>query len=471
MATDGLSFIRDEIRLADGRTVGQALEDDPWIETEILGPTFERDGKGLPQHRLCYFELARGHAKSLYGAAIATAEAVLHDSTDVILAAGDKDQASICMDHLRGFIARNATLSAGFTVAKDELRIRDSRIRVVPSDAATAWGHGGIKQRFRIVVDELTAWPAGGEAFWVALASATGKVRDSQTVVLSNAGYGAGDSWQWKIRETAKRKPWAHLYSAEGVIASWIDADWVEMQRELLPASAFERVIENRWVAESGDFVTREQWRRCVDPGLKPQTSGVREIAYFAGLDLGLVKDRTALAILHVDPLDGRTVKLDELQVWQGTRKQPFQIETVERALIDAKRRYERLRIFADPWQLKGTIQSLGLSEFTFSQGSVAKLSALLYEVISDASLRVFDDRELENEILGLQVVQTASGWRIDHRAGGFSDRAIAIGMALTEAVKYRRKAGHEAAMKHYDELVAKRPWGAGYPPAIPDKF
>jgi len=43
---------------------------------------------------------------------------------------------------------------------------------VIPSDAATAWGHGGIKERFRIVVDELTAWPAGGEAFWVALVSA-----------------------------------------------------------------------------------------------------------------------------------------------------------------------------------------------------------------------------------------------------------------------------------------------------------
>jgi hypothetical protein len=40
---------------------------------------------------------------------------------------------------------------------------------VIPSDAATAWGHGGIKERFRIVVDELTAWPTGGEAFWVAL--------------------------------------------------------------------------------------------------------------------------------------------------------------------------------------------------------------------------------------------------------------------------------------------------------------
>ena len=459
MATDGTSFICDEIRLADGRTIGQALEADPWIESEILGPVFERDEKGLPLHRLCYFELGRGHAKSLYGAAIATAEAVLHDSTDVIIAAGDKDQAGICMDHLRGFIARNATLRAGFRIAKDELRIRDSRIRVIPSDAATAWGHGGVKQRFRIVVDELTAWPTNGEAFWVALASATGKVKDSATIVLSNAGYGRGESWQWKVRETAETKPWAHLYSADGVIASWIDADWLEQQRDLLPASAYERVILNRWVAETGDFVTREQWRRCVEPGLKPATQGVREIHYYGGLDLGLVKDATAFAIVHID---GQRIILDELQVFQGSHKQPLQIETVVRAVTNAKQRFEKLHVTADPWQLADPIQRMRsagvpVSEFNFSSSSLAHLSTTLYAEITSANLRVFEDHALENEVLGLVVVQTPSGWKVDHRAGGYSDRAIAIGMALTEAVKHRQREGSEGFWDHWDQLRAER--------------
>jgi hypothetical protein len=203
-------------------------------------------------------------------------------------------------------------------------------------------------------------------------------------------------------------------------------------------------VIGNRWVAETGDFVTREQWRRCVEPGLRPRRRGVPDVGYYGGLDLGLTKDRTAFAIVHVDPDDGQTIVLDELQVWAGTRRRPFQIETVERALVDAKRRYGRLRVSADPWQLKGSIQRLSagkvqIREFVFSAGSVAKLSAVLYELISDASLQVFDDPELEQEILGLQVIQTASGWRIDHRAGGFSDRAMALGMALQGAVKHRR--------------------------------
>jgi len=72
----------------------------------------------------------------------------------------------------------------------------------------------------------------------------------------------------------------------------------------------------------------------------------------------------------------------------------------------------------------------------------MAKLSAGLYEAISSASLHVYEDRELEAEILGLVVVETPSGWRFDHRRSGYSDRAIALAMALAEAVRLGRLPG-----------------------------
>jgi hypothetical protein len=62
--------------------------------------------------------------------------------------------------------------------------------------------------------------------------------------------------------------------------------------------------------------------------------------------------------------------------------------------------------------------------------------------VISDASLRVFEDAELEAEILGLMTVQTAAGWRLDHRLGGYSDRAMALGIAICKAIEQRRVPG-----------------------------
>jgi hypothetical protein len=43
----------------------------------------------------------------------------------------------------------------------------------------------------------------------------------------------------------------------------------------------------------------------------------------------------------------------------------------------------------------------------------------------------VFPDEELEREILGLIVRETAGGWRVDHRAGGYSDRVMALAMAV----------------------------------------
>lgn len=460
MKADGLSFVRDQIRLVDGRTVAQAIEADPWIEEEILRPVFERDERGLPRYRLCYFELARGHAKSLYAAAIATAEARLHDSTDVIIAAGDRDQAAIVLDHLQGFCARNPAL--GFKVRADELTIRDSRIRVIPSDAPTAWGHGGVKRRFRVIADELTAWRASGEEFWAALASATGKVPDAQTIVLSNAGFGRGESWQWKVRRTAERKSWAHLYSAPGVIASWIEDAWLEQQRDLLPPASYARVIENSWVSETGDFISRAQWRQCIEPGLQPQTRGEPDLVYFAGLDLGLVKDATALAIVHLHPPERRQFVLDQLLVWQGSHKRPLEIEQVERAVLDARERFPGLRVVADPWQLRSPIQRLRqsgvpINEFVFGSKSLAHLSTTLYSAITSEDLVVFSDDALEDEILGLMVVQTPSGWKVDHRAGGYSDRTIAIGMALCEADKHRPPLGGADFDQHYSDLVASR--------------
>lgn len=133
---------------------------------------------------------------------------------------------------------------------------------------------------------------------------------------------------------------------------------------------------------------------------------------------------------------DGDSFVLDELQVWEGTRDEPVSITMVERAIADAAERFPGLHLSADLWQLKGSIERLRrervrISEYTFSQGSVQKLSATLHNAISSAALRVYPDPELEREILGLRVVESSSGWRFDHRTGGYSDRAVALAMAV----------------------------------------
>jgi hypothetical protein len=441
-----LAFVREEIVLPNGQTVGESLANDPWVEAELLRPAFAVNEKGLPRFPLLYLELARGQWKSGGTAGVAIAEALLEPGTDIVIGAGDVDQAAIILGHIDGDCERNPRLGAVVSCRGNErLFGNGSRIRVISSDAPTAWGLGGTHRRFRVICDELTTWRT--EDLWSALVSATGKVPDVQTIVLSNAGFDAGTSWQWRIRKAARTQECVHLFAPEGVIASWVTDAWVEQQRALLPPVAFERVIMNRWTNAAGDFVTREQWHRCVDERLSPNTRGSGR--HQGGLDLGLTKDRTALAVVHRD--SDETI-LDELSVWQGTRVEPVSITMIEQAALDAATRFPGLELYADPWQLKGSIERLRghirVHEFTFSQGSVQKLSATLHNAITSASLRVFPDVELEREILGLRVVQTGAGWRMDHRVGGYSDRAVALAMAIQLA----------------QERGRARNWGSGVP-------
>jgi hypothetical protein len=429
-----LAFAREQLILADGRTVGDGIRDDPWIEEEVLKPAFEQRQDGLPRKTLLVDELPRGHGKSTYGAGIALTEATLEAGTDVVICAADKDQARIILEHVDAFCSRNAALGGLWRSRGDE-RLTDvgSRIRVIASDAPTAFGLGGTHRRFRVIADELTAWAS--DALWVAVASATGKVRDVQVLALTNAGFQPETSWQWKVRETARTLDFGHLYAPDGVVASWISAEWISHMRALLPSAAFDRLISNIWTTGTGDFCTEEQWARCVDERLTPRTRGLGT-RHYAGLDLGLTRDRTAFAIVHRD--DGEIV-LDDLAAWQGTRSDPVSITTIERAVADTAGRFPGLEIHADPWQMRGSIERLqssrlSIREFNFSSGSVARLSAALHSAISSASLRVYPDDALTREILGLRVIETPSGWRFDHRTGGFSDRAVALAMAVLAA-------------------------------------
>jgi hypothetical protein len=147
------------------------------------------------------------------------------------------------------------------------------------------------------------------------------------------------------------------------------------------------------------------------------------------------------LAICHWDE---DQVVLDELQAWQGNKAEPVSIAAVEQALVDAADRYTRLEVYADPWQLKRSLERLRgrvrIEEWVFSQSSVRKLSATLLNAITTTTLRVYPDHELEREVTGLRVVETASGWRFDHRTGGYSDRAVALAMAILLAQERRPK-------------------------------
>ena len=183
-------------------------------------------------------------------------------------------------------------------------------------------------------------------------------------------------------------------------------------------------MILNRWVAQEGDFVSAEQLDACTDSTLARIATG--RGTFFGGLDLGLTKDRTALAIVQAR---GDRFELCELQVWQGTRARPVSIEQVERAIVDACERFEGLRLYADRWQFENSLQRLRgdgvhIERFEFTATSVQRLSESLYRAITSRTLALpAGEIDLRRELLGLVTKESPNGWRFDHRSGGFATR------------------------------------------------
>jgi phage terminase large subunit-like protein len=406
---------------------------------------FKVNADGIPANRDVYIEIHRGAFKTGAAAAVAITEALLQPSTEVIVVAADQDQGGLLMEAARGFIARNQLLQSAFVVNKWELIVpsNGSRIRVMSSDVASSWGVGGTHTRLRIIFDELTAWPDRGQGLYESLASATTKTPDSQLITMTNAGVGPGVAWQWKVREQARLH--GYLYAPQGLIASFIDHERVEQFKQSLPPNVWRRLYGNEWVTAGGDFITAEQYANCVDESLSPVYEGVSENRYYAGLDLGLNKDRTALAVV-TKPRRGKPSTLVNLHVWEPRAGQPVSITEVESALLDISRRYPGIRIAADPWQLKGTIERLRtkirIFEFPFTSTSVARLSETLFAALTGRGIRLYPDAGLRDEILNLQTKSSSSGWRVDHTSGGFSDRAMALAMALQQAMDKPRGNG-----------------------------
>jgi len=128
-------------------------------------------------------------------------------------------------------------------------------------------------------------------------------------------------------------------------------------------------------------FLTDEDVTRCINYSLRPRIVGEKYIHYFISCDLGLVRDRTAVAIMHKDEESGKVV-LDNLRVWQGTHEDPVLIADIEEFILSCAQNFDVRTVVVDPYQMKGTIERLNkmsgieIEEFTFTNLSGGKNDA-----------------------------------------------------------------------------------------------
>jgi len=417
-----------------GRRWGEAATPWQWEDARaILEP-------GADGPRLHFLTRPRAASKTTDLAAVAAAMLVeqIPPGGRAYALASDRDQARLLVDALSGFLARTPGLRGVVSVDRYTASTpTGARLEVVSADEASSYG----LRASLFVLDELTMWPSTLRGVWVSILSAVPKVPGCRLVTLASAGDPA--HWSYGVRERARVSPAWRLHEVPGPVP-WVAAEALTEQRALLTDSQYARLHLNQWTASEGRLVSIEGLAAAVRlAGPQDYRPGV---TYRIGADLGLRHDRTAIAVCHAEPVPGATrsrrVVLDRMIVFEGTRADEVRLAEVEGALVEAWRHYGRPKVRLDPWQAIGLAQRLrrrgvSVEEWSYSPQRYGAIATVLFTLLRDGLLDLYDDAELLDELANVRLKETLPGLvRVEHDPGRHDDRAVALGFAATALVE-----------------------------------
>lgn len=381
-----------------------------------------------------WIELPRGARKTTDLAGILLAILFLQapPMARIYVGASDADQSAELIDAAQGLITRTPQLTGVFKVNELEITNTENGAAVIALAAdASAMG----KRAYMIVLDEVANWPETRKhrKFWTVLTSGNRKLRDCRTVVISNCG--DPQSWTWKRRETARKSVHWRFFTMPGPLPWLTPSDLLILRENSVVESEYERLHLNRWVASEDRLASPEDLAACTTlPGPLPPTPGCE---YVVTLDVGVVNDRTAVAVMHAerDITGSRKVVLDDIRTWKGSRAHPVDLQSVANTLAELSNRYNRARVIADPHQAVMIAQQLRgrgvrVDEFVFSASSVGKLALALHQTIRQHRIDLPNDDDLLDELGSVRLRKNAEGvYRLDHDAAGHDDQAVALAL------------------------------------------
>lgn len=454
LASDPAEFRRQLVIDADGGPRRLAACLDPWQAADFaaLDGGWRRvvglSADGAKQR--AYLERARGHSKS--GDLAVMLSWVLFASRRQlagVAAAADKDQARLLRDAVAKLVSVNPWLAGLLEV--QAYRVANLRtgsdLQILSCDVASSYG---LTPHF-VVCDELTHWSQErGEALWVSLFSAAAKRSDCMLVVISNAGTGQGESWQWRVREAARADDGWYFHSLDGCKASWISPKHLAEQKRLLPAIQYDRLWANRWTSGSGDALLEDDISTAVTKRgpMKPK----RGYIYTAGLDVGLSKDSCALVVIGKSigeqwllPDDrvkriratGR-LRLASVTLWKPERGQRISLAAVERRVLELHEHYGLASLAFDPWQAEYLIDRLSTAgvpceRVPASGGNLQAMATSMLDAFSAHMIDLFPHERLLSDLRNLRIQERSYGVRLTSPRGphGHGDAATALALAI----------------------------------------
>lgn len=417
-----------------------------WKRTEYMTPPIEalcglRPGFHGPRNT--WETMPRGHDKTTGIARLCNwVLAFSRKPIEICAAASDWDQAALITESMLAEAKLNPWLAKRLQFGVKRIKGPGGVLKVLTADSSTNFG----LRSDLVVCDEVTHWKK--RDLWDTLWSGRQKRPGSVFVVITNAG--TLKSWQHEILLQVKDDPTWTVYEAPGQLNSWMDAEALQRDRNLLPRGMAKRVLDNIWIdpSEESGYLTRPEIEIGLAVGREInatyQVSGLHGTEYVAAVDYGARRDRTAMCVTHRNP-DGVYV-LDTMEVLQGTPGNPVPIAYVESWIEKVANNFHNPRIVIDPWQMEGTVQKfenrLRVERFDARSGkSNYEMAELLRSLLVNRKLAFYENpaplqvgnrtENLLDEMCALIIRQSGSVYRFDHSTGMHDDRTVSLGMCL----------------------------------------
>ena len=378
---------------------------------------------GKRQYSEYLLGIPRKNAKSTICSALAIFHLVTHSNgaPEIVIAAGDREQARIVFDMARGMVEASPDLSGILEPYRNTIVCPSNGgvIKVVSADAKLKHGMNPSL----VIIDEYHVH--ANTDLYVALTSGFGARSEPLTVIITTAGSDMdsplGVMFQKAMRiesgEDPKPDPsfgftwygprpgekfdpddeqlWKRCNPSHEIM------NWDEMRsaRAKLPEADFIRFRLNGWTATKNSWFRMGTWEACQDPDARPIEPGDDIVLGFDGSVNGDCTGIVACRIddLHVQKMAAWERPLEDAQEWR------VPVSKVMAKLRELNAEYSPRQIGFDPFLWKKEAEELDLGVVD-DDGEVVHEALPMFEVNTQArtffaDTKLFYDAVLDKEL------------------------------------------------------------------------
>ena len=215
----------------------------------------------------------------------------------------------------------------------------------------------------------------------------------------------------------------------------YLGQHWLGRRR--LGEEKYRREYLAQFTDDVNGWIVPEILDPCIVRGRR-QLPRCPDMNYIAAIDPASRKNDFALAIVH--RLPNGMIVVDRVERWAGTKKFPLPFESVLDQNKEILESYGINSVTGDQYYCDAISQqllNLGIvyKIFTFGSQTRGTLSTQLKHLLVQGKIGILDDVELLRELRNLREEKTPRG-QIDVRpATGNDDAAVALALAVNEAV------------------------------------